>query len=233
MLSDNDLKRLMHNFSAYGFSESFIKQRFKQLATSDKKGIGEHPGNENLNVDDKSLDFDDQALLKKQLDNIQSQVQTLQIYFNEKIMEDQHKNTLFDNLHKRLTEYQNGLTDKVINSMAMDVIQLIDAIKKNIDVYEKKETNEENYKKLLGCLKGVTEDLSDILYRQSIESYSVPGSEVDAKRQKIIQIVGTDNEALNNTVAMRTADGFEKEGKVIRPERIKIYKYDVEIFKKV
>lgn len=66
--------------------------------------------------------------------------------------------------------------------------------------------------------------MEDILYRQNIESYQVDGEEVDVKRQKIIRIVETDDRSRDNLIAERVAEGYEKEGKVIRPERIKIYK---------
>jgi molecular chaperone GrpE (heat shock protein) len=244
-----EIKKL--NLEDYDLYLSMITQKipdeyqrfFFDLSNIERSKVGEpksgdfddgetKPAGKENNIADKSLGFDDQSFVSR-LDGIQKQIETLQACFNEKIMEDQHKNDLFDKLHKELTEFQNGLLDKVINSMAIDIIQVIDATKKNIDVYEKKEINEENYKRLIRCLKGVTEDLGDVLYRQGIESYSVPGSEIDAKRQKIIEVVGTDNEILNNTIAARTANGFEKEGKVIRPERIKIFKYESDKTKKV
>jgi len=153
-------------------------------------------------------------------------LEKLQKSFDDKIAEDEYKNKLFDNMHKELTAHQNGAFDKVINTMAMDIIQLVDSIKKNVKIYEKKEPIEENYKKLLRIVKGLGQDLDDILYRQSIEPYSVSGKEVDVKRQKIIQIIDTDDQAKDNTIAARTADGYEKDGKVLRPERIKIYKYN-------
>lgn len=153
-------------------------------------------------------------------------LEQLQKSFDDKIAEDEHKNKLFDNMHKELTAYQNGAFDKVINAMAMDIIQLVDSIKKSAKIYEKKEPIEENYKKLLRIVKGLGQDLEDILYRQSIEPYSVSGKEVDVKRQKIIQIIDTEDQSKDNTIATRTAVGYEKEGKILRPERIKIYKYN-------
>lgn len=48
---------------------------------------------------------------------------------------------------------------------------------------------------------------------------------VQLRRQKIIQTVPTDDQSKDNLVAVRVADGYEKAGKVLRPERIKIFKY--------
>lgn len=166
-----------------------------------------------------------QKELLEKLDAVQKAIAGLQQTFDEKIAEDAHKNDLFDNMHRELTRYQNGAMDKIVDTMALDIIQLVDTTKGHIRVYEKKEPTEDNYKRLLRIVKGIAEDLQDILYRQNIESYRVEGHEVDVRRQKIIQTIPTDDQSKDNLVAVRVADGYEKDGKVLRPERIKIFKY--------
>ena len=167
----------------------------------------------------------EKELLEK-LDALQQAMAGLQQSFDDKIAEDTHKNGLFDNMHRELIRYQNGALEKIVDTVALDIIQLVDTTKGHVRVYEKKEANEENYKKLLRIVKGIAEDLEDILYRQNIESYRVPGHEVDVRRQKIIQTVPTDDKSKDNLVAVRAADGYEKGDKVLRPERIKIFKYE-------
>ena len=163
--------------------------------------------------------------MERRLNALQASVDALRKMFEDKIAEDAHKNALFDNMHRELTRYQNGVADKILETMALDVIQLTDDVQKKCRIFEKKEPTEENYTRLLRALKGIAEDLQDILYRQSIEAYRVAGHEVDVRRQKILQTVETDIPERDNLVAARMADGYEKDGKVIRPERIKIFKY--------
>lgn len=129
----------------------------------------------------------EQTELLAKLDAVQKALADLQQTFDDKIAEDTHKNGLFDNMHRELVRYQNGALDKIVDTIALDIIQLVDTTKGHVRVYEKKEPTEENYKKLLRIVKGIAEDLEDILYRQNIESYRVPGHEVDVRRQKIIQ----------------------------------------------
>lgn len=167
-----------------------------------------------------------QSELLAKLDAVQQSLATLQQTFDDKIAEDAHKNGLFDNMHRELTKFQNGAMDKIVDTMALDIIQLVDTTKGHIRVYEKKEPTEDNYKRLLRIVKGIAEDLQDILYRQNIESYRVEGHQVDVRRQKIIQTMPTDDQSKDNLVAVRAADGYEKDGKVLRPERIKIFKYN-------
>ena len=169
---------------------------------------------------------DAQKKLLAKLDALQQAMAGLQQSFDDKIAEDAHKNGLFDNMHRELVRYQNGALDKIVDTIALDIIQLVDTTKGHVRVYEKKEATEENYKKLLRIVKGIAEDLEDILYRQNIESYRVPGHEVDVRRQKIIQTVPTDDKSKDNLIAVRAADGYEKGDKVLRPERIKIFKYE-------
>ncbi|MCD8215701.1 MAG: nucleotide exchange factor GrpE [Clostridiales bacterium] len=149
----------------------------------------------------------------------------LQQCFDDKIEQDEYKNTLFDNMHRELVRYQNGIMDKIVETLALDIIQLVDSTKGHISIYEKKEPTEDNYKRLLKIVNGIAEDMQDILYRQNIEAYSIPGNDVDTRRQKIIQILETNCSSEDNTTAVRVAEGYEKEGKIIRPERIKIFKY--------
>lgn len=164
--------------------------------------------------------------LISRLDAVRQSLADLQQKFDDKIAEDVYKNGLFDNMHRELVLYQNGALDKVVDTVALDIIQLVDTTKGHARVYEDKEPTEENYGKLLRIVKGIAEDLEDILYRQNIESYNVPGDEVDVRRQKIIQTVPTDDKSNDNLVALRVADGYEKGDKVLRPERIKIFKYE-------
>ena len=167
----------------------------------------------------------EQDELMEKFDTLQQALTTLQKAFDDKIAEDKYKNELFDNMHRELVRYQNGALDKITDIIALDIIQLIDTTKGHIHVYENKESTEENYEKLLRVIKGIAEDLEDILYRQNIESYCVLGQEVDVRRQKIIQTVPTDDKSKDNLVAERMTSGYEKGEKVFRPERIKIFKY--------
>lgn len=161
----------------------------------------------------------------ERLERIQAAVDALREQFSEKIAVDAHKDALFDEMHQELIRHQNGMLDKLLEAMALDVIQLADSTKRSLCAYEEKEASEDGYRRLLGVVKGILEDLGDILYRQSIEAYQVEGDRVDVRRQKIVQTVRTDEQAKDNLVAARLADGYERGGKIVRPERIAIYKY--------
>lgn len=172
----------------------------------------------------KEMESEDE--IRPLVNQINEKLASLQESFDEKIANDAYKNKLFDDMHRELVRYQNGVVDRIIEPFALDLIQAIDAIKSDIHFFEEKEPTEENYQKLVKALKNIPQDLEDILYRQSIEPYQVSGADVDVRKQKIIQMIPTENPVKNNQVAVRIASGYEKEGKVLRPERIKVYKYN-------
>ena len=151
------------------------------------------------------------------------QVSALNKKFDQKIKTDMHKAEMFDNMHKELTQYKNGLITQVINNILIDIIQIIDINDKNISLFENQDYSEENYEKIIRILKGISEDLTDVLYRQSVEPYTL--DEIDVKRQKILQVIPTNDISLDRTIAKKIVPGYEKDGKIIRPERISIYKY--------
>ena len=151
------------------------------------------------------------------------QVSALNKKFDQKIKTDMHKAEMFDNMHKELTQYKNGLITQVINNILIDIIQIIDINDKNISLFENQDCSEENYEKIIKILKGISEDLTDVLYRQSVEPYTL--DEIDVKRQKILQVIPTNDISLDRTIAKKIVPGYEKDGKIIRPERISIYKY--------
>jgi molecular chaperone GrpE len=151
------------------------------------------------------------------------QVSALNKKFDQKIKTDMHKAEMFDNMHKELTQYKNGLITQVINNILIDIIQIIDINDKNISLFKNQDCSEENYEKIIKILKGVSEDLTDVLYRQSVEPYTL--DEIDVKRQKILQVIPTNDISLDRTIAKKIVPGYEKDGKIIRPERISIYKY--------
>ena len=151
------------------------------------------------------------------------QVSALNKKFDQKIKTDMHKAEMFDNMHKELTQYKNGLITQIINNILIDIIQIIDINDKNISLFENQDYSEENYEKIIRILKGISEDLTDVLYRQSVEPYTL--DEIDVKRQKILQVIPTNDISLDRTIAKKIVPGYEKDGKIIRPERISIYKY--------
>jgi len=155
-------------------------------------------------------------------------VRELSQLFVRKIETDRHKEKLFDQMHQELQQYKNDLLDSLTRSMEGDIIKLIDDIEKTMEHYRSQPFSDDNYRKLLSLFEGVETDLTDLLYRHGIEPYTQEGNQVVVGRQKILATVPTTEPSRDKTVAVRHAKGWEKNGKVIRPERVSVYLYTPE-----
>ena len=148
--------------------------------------------------------------------------------FVHKIQTDAHKQRLFDDMHAELVRYKNDLLGSLTRPLEGDVIKTIEDIDKSMEIYRSRQFTPDNYRRLLALFEGVRIDLSDLLYRNGVEPYSSGGKNVDITRQKIIDTLPTDKKRLDKKVAIRHAQGWEKNGKIIRPERISVYVYQPE-----
>ncbi len=155
------------------------------------------------------------------LENLQQLVRQ----FQDKIKEDAHKRELFDEMHAELQEYKNGLLDQLTLSIELDVIKMIDDVERSVAVFSDKQESSENYSKLYAVLAGVATDLEDLMYRHGVEPYIEEGDKVNIQRQKILSTTPTNDVTLDKKIAKRLARGWEKQGKIIRPERISAYLY--------
>jgi molecular chaperone GrpE (heat shock protein) len=143
--------------------------------------------------------------------------------FQEKISEDGLKQKLFDEMHEELANYRNGFVDNAMLSLVRDVIQLIDSITRSLKAFEGEDATPERYDKLMKLFDGVATDLTDMLYRQGVDPYEIHGDDVQVPRQKIITTQPAPTPAHDKKIAARLAKGWEKEGRVIRPEHVSVY----------
>jgi len=175
-----------------------------------------------LNPEDKPVLEDPTQVL------ILQNLQNLVLRFESKIQTDEHKQGLFDGMHEELQEYKNGMLDQLTLSLERDVIKLCDDVSKSIGVFSEKPVSPDGYDKLFIMLKGFATDLEDLLYRHGVEPYEHGGDGVDVSKQKVLCTEPTDNPGLDKKVAKRLSRGWEKQGRIISPERISAYLYQKE-----
>ncbi len=147
----------------------------------------------------------------------------LRSMFKSKILNDEHRNTLFDSMHKELVDYHNEANSKPLVSIALDAIALLEFIAKARARIETRPADEQ-LKAALKSIGDIEEEVGDILYRAGFESYTCDGDTVDIKKQKIISYTPTDDALKVNRIAARLGSGYEFNGRIIRPERVSVYK---------
>ena len=141
--------------------------------------------------------------------------------FDSKIQNDEWKNKKYDEMHGLMLKYQDDLLAKIVDPLLKSYIQLSDSIKKDIKFFE----SDENKSELCEILTGINEQIDSILFDYDVEPYTADFGIVDAKEQKIVKTVPTEDENANNCVAEILTTGYKKNGKVFRMERVNIFKY--------
>jgi molecular chaperone GrpE len=162
------------------------------------------------------------------LDLLVTKLDTLQAEFQSKLKYDQHKEKIIDELHGELQEYKSDLIKKLLQPMIMDVIHAIDDFNKLTSHYRQKTPEEIDPQKLLNLIASIPEDLEHLLYRQGIETFRGSEPDFNPSRQRAVKTLATPEPAKDKTIAQSLRQGYEWEGKVLRPEMVEVYIYKEE-----
>ena len=154
------------------------------------------------------------------IDAVRQSIDVLSQVFEEKIKNDAHKNRVIDQLHKDLQDYKNDFLKKYLKSMIMDVIQIIDNIRKLTVHYNDMDPAEADPGKLLDIIDSIPSDLEDLFFRHGVKPFTCKGAAFDPRRQRVLKTIATDDMEKDKTVAESLRPGYEWDGEVIRPEMI-------------
>ena len=158
------------------------------------------------------------------LDEIKLKLDDLASDFESKIKYDEHKNKIIDDLHHALQEYREGLIKKYLRRIVIDVIKIVDDMRKFASHYDNQPHSEET-DKFLQYIKNITSDMEDLFSWEGVVPFTCEGDEFDPTRQRIVDKIETDDPAKDKTIAHRLRPGYEWDGKVIRPEMISAFIY--------
>jgi molecular chaperone GrpE (heat shock protein) len=179
-----------------------------------------------LDDSDNISNSNDENEISYKLDHILSQLETLQGEFLSKLKNDAHKDKLIDLLHQEVQSYKSDLIKKHVQSMAVDVIKIIDDIRRISEHYKSIPPKKLDPQKLLHLLTRIPGDLEDIFFYQGVKPFFCSGNEFDATRQRVLKRVATTNASLDNKVAKSLKPGYELDNRVIRPEIVAVYLYE-------
>ncbi len=180
-----------------------------------------------IDIDDSynSSKLKDDNEVSTKLDSISCQVDALQKEFLSKLKNDAFKDKLIDSLHQELQSFKTDLIKKHVQSMVVDVIKIIDDIRKLSEHYQSMKPEDLEPAKLLHLLERIPGDLEDIFFYQGVKPFTCSGNEFDAARQRVLKRVVTSDASLDNKIAESLKPGYEWGDKVIRPEIVAVYLY--------
>ena len=156
--------------------------------------------------------------------NILQKLNELTSLFEQKIQTDEWKNQKYDEMHALMLKYQDDIVGKMIDPLLKSLIQLNDIVERDKKHYSNLD-EEISSNEIVDILDGISEQIDAILFDYDIEEYSAGKGVVNAKEQKMFKAIATDKEELNNHVAEILNKGYKKEEKIIRMEKVNIYKF--------
>ena len=153
------------------------------------------------------------------VETVLSLFEALNTKFDEKIACDSHKNALFDKMYAELDTYKNDIYFKMLKPFILDTIMLIDDLNKLI-----RDIDSSDAEKVFKVLSQLPRDLLDILERNGIEAFNDESDKFNAKTQKVLKTISTDDPELDNKIESRVRHGYRWDEKIIKPEMIQCYK---------
>ena len=164
-------------------------------------------------------------MVTERLDALRDQFTSLKNEFVSKLKYDAHKDQIIDRLHQELQGFKNGILEKLIRPIVMDLIHLHDDGMKLAQNLEEKDPEELTITKLIKLLKETPLDISDVLYRNVIESYTCDEKIFNPKLQKAAHAVETDHPGLDKHICERIKKGFTYQDKILRPEIVSVFRF--------
>lgn len=199
--------------------DRIYKILIEHLKTYDKLQVADMEKATQDKPDLKGDESDIQDAILKKLDALEES-------FHSRFKHDEHKNKIIDKLHGDLQDYKNDFLKKYLNTMVMDVIQLIDNHRKLVSYYDTDNPSENDPVKLLGLLKSVPTDLEDLFFRHGVRPFTCEGEEFDPTKQRVLKVLNTNDKEKDKKVAESLRPGYEWDGKVIRPEMVAAYVFE-------
>jgi len=194
-----------------------------QFETDEEITFGDSPGQANDNQSDsRGTNIKE---IEEHINLISGKLDSLQQGFNQKLKYDQHKDSIIDNLHNELQEYKNETFRKHVQNMIMDVIKIIDDIRKLSKFYRAQESLNSDPDKMLKLIESIPADLEDSFYWQGVKPYMVDSDCFDPTQQKVLKKIETGDKTKDKMIAERLFPGYEWDGRVIRPEMVNVYLY--------
>lgn len=166
------------------------------------------------------------------LNGINEQLKDLSRSFESKLKYDAHKNKIIDDLHQSLQEYREGLVKKYLHRIVIDIIKIVDDMRKFAAHYKNQSDSEkqsnDTTEKLYTYIENIASDLEDLFAWEGVTPFTCNGEGIDPSRQRILKKIETDDPEKDKTVAKRLRPGYEWDGKIIRPEMVSAYIYPAE-----
>ena len=159
-----------------------------------------------------------------EIDEIKKSIELLKDGLNQALMTLNKKNVDIKFLEDKLDTYKRTVEDKLVSMFFIDIISIIDNIKRMSSLYREKPENP-GY---VPCdtFEFYAADLESILLNNSVEIIpTVVGSKFNPRNQRIIKKIPTDDKNLHGIIEKVFSEGYVFGGRVISPAKVSAYFY--------
>lgn len=164
--------------------------------------------------------------LQRQLEAIESRLDTLLHDFETKLKYDAAKDRQLDALHKELQAHRDDLYFKILRPVLMDLIAMYDdlhSIARHDDGRDSANLSEGEVR-MRRNLGSFADSIEEILERYGVSAFTEEGDLVSPQRQRSIKQVETSEAAQDRRIAEKLRKGFCHGDKILRPEIVATYK---------
>lgn len=158
--------------------------------------------------------------LLERIENLSQQNELLHDKFDAKISEDKHKAQLFDKMYDELASYKKDLYAKLVGPFINETISLLDDYERLVDKIDSIDKE-----KLVRYVKGIPDDLENLLDNNGVERYCDDTEKFNPKTQRVVKTIFTGDMGLDNIIAERIRKGYRWNGVMLKPEMVKIFKF--------
>lgn len=159
------------------------------------------------------------------IQSLNEKMESLAGAFESKLKYDLHKNKIIDDLHQALQLHREGILKKYLHRIIMDVIKIVDDMRKFTSHYANLPPSPEISEKLLKFIDQTAVDLEDLFSWEGVFPFTCEGRMLDLSRQRVLNKIPTPDPEKDKTIAERLRPGYESDGKVIRPEMVSVFVY--------
>lgn len=159
-----------------------------------------------------------------EIDDIIKSIDLLRNGLNQALISLNRKNADIQSIEDKLDTYKRTVEDKLVNMFFIDIISVIDNIKRMSTLYREKDENP-GY---VPCdtFEFYATDLESILLNNSVEIIPTTiGEKFNPRNQRIIKKIPTDDKSLHGTIEHVFSEGYLFGGRVISPAKISAYFY--------
>ena len=154
---------------------------------------------------------------------IRTNGELLRTAFESKLAYDEKKQLQIDRLYEELQQHRADLVGRAARPFTQGMVQLHDDIGKLIVGYRTK-PEQISPDRFFKVLEDLQEDVERALGQCGITLFLEPGRTFDPRRQTALKVEDCDDEAIAGTVKKSIRPGFEEDGRVLKKERVSVYR---------